>query len=65
MLFFSKRSSSVCSATTSFTCFKAQVLDFICCGRKGRVARKPSFPSFHEVLLPLVIDTLGNALTAA
>jgi hypothetical protein len=45
--------------------FTTQVFDFVGRGRAGGIASQPPFPGFQEVLGSLVVNPLGNPLTAA
>ena len=47
------------------TRFTAQIFHLVSRRRADRIARQPPFPSFHEVLGPLVVNALRYAFTAA
>ena len=65
--FLSSRSSSACSATTSFSAVDSRrsPLTFVGGGGAGRVARQAALAGFEELLRPHVIQALRNSFTAA
>ena len=67
MLFLSSRSSSACSATTSFSVLglAAQILDLVAGRRTRGVAGEPPLAGFQELLRPAVVQALGDAFAAA
>ena len=66
MLFFSRRSSRACSATTSFSARAwREVLDLVGGRRTRRVAGQAPLAGFQELLRPAVVQALGDALAAA
>jgi hypothetical protein len=62
--FFSNRSSSACSTTTSFKAayILTQDLHLVACRRSRCVARKAAFAGFQEVLRPAVVTCSRRCL---
>ena len=48
-----------------FTGLAAKVFNFACRSRPSRITGKSALASFHKLLRPFVINTLGNTFTTA